>query len=78
MASLQNEKDVKIKKIAIGRFGIGKLATYIFWQENYHIFLKKWTAYILGTMVDYNLIKEDYKSLLIDEREVNEDDAKTY
>lgn len=63
------------KRLQIGQFGIGKLATYILARKLSYI-SKKNGRYILATM-DYNLIKEDYKSLLIDEREVNEDDAKT-
>lgn len=62
------------KRLQIGQFGIGKLATYILARKLSYI-SKKNGRYILATM-DYNLIKEDYKSLLIDEREVNEDDAK--
>ena len=61
------------KRLQIGQFGIGKLATYILARKLTYI-SKKNGRYILATM-DYNLIKEDYKSLLIDEREVDENDA---
>ncbi len=67
-----NERDKK--RLQIGQFGIGKLATYILARKLTYI-SKKNNRYILATM-DYNLIKEDYKSLLIDEREVNEKEAK--
>lgn len=62
------------KRLQIGQFGIGKLATYILARKLTYI-SKKNDRYILATM-DYNLIKEDYKSLFISEREVNEEEAK--
>ena len=62
------------KRLQIGQFGIGKLATYILARKLTYI-SKKNNRYILATM-DYNLIKEDYKSLFISEREVNEAEAK--
>lgn len=61
------------KRLQIGQFGIGKLATYILARKLTYI-SKKDGRYILATM-DYNLIKEDYEKLLIDEREVKEDEA---
>lgn len=67
-----NERDKK--RLQIGQFGIGKLATYILARKLTYI-SKKNNRYILATM-DYNLIKEDYKSLFIDEREVDEKEAK--
>ena len=63
------------RRLQIGQFGIGKLATYILARKLTYI-SKKEERYILATM-DYNLIKEEYKSLLIDEREVNENEAKS-
>lgn len=63
------------KRLQIGQFGIGKLATYILARKLTYI-SKKNERYILATM-DYNLIKEDYKSLFIDEREVSEEEAKS-
>ena len=61
------------KRLQIGQFGIGKLATYILARKLTYI-SKKDGRYILATM-DYDLIKEDYEKLLIDEREVKEDEA---
>lgn len=62
------------RRLQIGQFGIGKLATYILARKLTYI-SKKNDRYILATM-DYNLIKEDYKSLFIAEREVDEKEAK--
>lgn len=62
------------KRLQIGQFGIGKLATYILARKLTYI-SKKDDRYILATM-DYNLIKEEYKSLFIDEREIDEVVAK--
>lgn len=73
--SSKREGNVRDKKrLQIGQFGIGKLATYILARKLSYI-SKKDGRYILATM-DYNLIKEDYEKLLIDEREVKEEDAK--
>lgn len=69
---LGGERDKK--RLQIGQFGIGKLATYILARKLTYI-SKKDSRYILATM-DYNLIKEEYKSLFIDEREIDETEAK--
>lgn len=62
------------KRLQIGRFGIGKLSTYIL-TRNLTYITKKENKYLLVSM-DYNKIKEDTKTLLLDEVEIPEKDAK--
>ncbi len=62
------------KRLQIGQFGIGKLSTYILAHKLTYI-SKKNGQYIFATM-NYDLIQEDIESLTIDERELNEDEAK--
>lgn len=73
-SSKRNGSERDKRRLQIGQFGIGKLATYILARKLTYISKKK-NRYILATM-DYNLIKEDYKSLFIAEREVDEKEAK--
>lgn len=73
-SSKRNGSERDKRRLQIGQFGIGKLATYILARKLTYISKKK-KRYILATM-DYNLIKEDYKSLFIAEREVDEKEAK--
>ena len=73
-SSKRNGRERDKRRLQIGQFGIGKLATYILARKLTYI-SKKNDRYILATM-DYNLIKEDYKSLFIAEREVDEKEAK--
>jgi hypothetical protein len=61
------------KRLQIGQFGIGKLATYVLARKLTYI-SKKNNRYILATM-DYDLIKEEVKHLTLDEREINENQA---
>lgn len=63
------------KRLQIGQFGIGKLATYILARKLTYI-SKKNDRYILATM-DYDLIQnnKEKESLLIDEREISEKEA---
>lgn len=63
------------KRLQIGQFGIGKLATYILSRKLTYI-SKKNNRYILATM-DYELIQnnKEEEGLLIDEREITEGEA---
>ena len=75
------------KRLQIGQFGIGKLSTYILARKLTYISKKedelvdekgnktKSTRYILATM-DYDLINNDVNGIKIDEREINETEAK--
>lgn len=65
-SSKRNNNERDNRRLQIGQFGIGKLATYILARKLTYI-SKKENKYILATM-DYNLIKEDNKSLFIAER----------
>lgn len=65
------------RRLQIGQFGIGKLATYILARKLTYI-SKKDGRYIIATM-NYDLIGKDLeesKGLKIDEREITEDQAK--
>ncbi len=62
-------------RLPIGRFGIGKLSTYIL-TRNLTYVTKKEGKYLLVTM-DYNRIKSDTKKICLDEMEISEEDAKT-
>jgi hypothetical protein len=64
-----------IKRLQIGQFGIGKLSTYILARKLTYI-SKKQNRYLLATM-DYDLINANKESLIIDEREITEAEAKT-
>lgn len=61
------------KRVQIGQFGIGKLATYILARKLTYISKKK-GRYLIATM-DYEKINSATTSLVIDEREVNEKEA---
>lgn len=61
-------------RLPIGRFGIGKLSTYIL-TRNLTYISKKDGTYLLVTM-DYNRIKSDTEKILLDEMEISEDSAK--
>ena len=74
-SSKRNNNERDNRRLQIGQFGIGKLATYILARKLTYI-SKKENKYILATM-DYNLIKEDNKSLFIAERQVSEEEAET-
>jgi hypothetical protein len=58
------------KRLQIGQFGIGKLATYVLARKLTYL-SKKEGRYILATM-DYDRIHGDVKNLSIDEREIDE------
>ena len=58
------------RRLQIGQFGIGKLATYVLARKLTYI-SKKNSRYILATM-DYDRIHGEVKSLSIDEREIDE------
>ena len=61
------------RRLQIGRFGIGKLATYILARKLTYI-SKKENRYILVTM-DYDNIHGEKKEIMLDEREVDESAA---
>lgn len=63
-----------VERLQIGRFGIGKLATYIL-TRNLTYITKKDGKYLLVTM-DYNRIKSDTEKIFLDEMEILESDAK--
>lgn len=62
------------ERLQIGRFGIGKLSTYIL-TRNLTYITKKGNKYLLVSM-DYNMIKGDTEKILLDEVEIPEKDAK--
>ena len=61
------------KRLQIGQFGIGKLATYILARKLTYV-SKKDNRYILATM-DYDRIHGAVKELTLDEREIDEKTA---
>lgn len=61
-------------RLPIGRFGIGKLSTYIL-TRNLTYITKKNGTYLLVTM-DYNRIKSDTEKIFLDEIEIPEESAK--
>lgn len=71
----RKDKERDERRLQIGQFGIGKLSTYILARKLTYI-SKKNEKYILATM-DYNLINDDVRGIKIDEREVNEEEAKS-
>ena len=71
----RKDKERDKKRLQIGQFGIGKLSTYILARKLTYLSKKK-EKYILATM-DYNLINDDVRGIKIDEREVNEGEAKS-
>lgn len=61
------------KRLQIGRFGIGKLATYVLANRLTYV-SKKDSRYLAVTM-DYQEINQTSESLVLDERELTEDEA---
>lgn len=61
------------KRLQIGQFGIGKLATYILARKLTYI-SKKNERYLIATM-NYDLIEGDVESLIIEEREITQEEA---
>jgi len=61
------------KRLQIGQFGIGKLATYVLARKLTYV-SKKAGRYILATM-DYDKIHGAVSQLNLDEREINETEA---
>ncbi|WP_135612208.1 ATP-binding protein [Methanococcoides sp. AM1] len=62
------------KRLQIGRFGIGKLATYILARKLSYICKKD--GKFLATTMDYSGITDDKEKLQLDEREISEEDVK--
>lgn len=70
----RNDPSRDKRRLQIGRFGIGKLATYVLTRKLTYI-SKKDHRYILVTM-DYDRISGNVKEILLDEREIDEETAK--
>lgn len=64
------------KRLQIGRFGIGKLSTYVLARKLTHI-SKKDGRFIMTTM-DYDDIHSNTKQLSLPEKELSEEEAKEY
>ena len=67
------ERDAK--RLQIGRFGIGKLATYVL--ANKLTYVSKKNGRFLAVTMDYQDINDDSKDLVLNERELTESQAKT-
>ena len=74
VSSKRSDKSRDKRRLQVGRFGIGKLSTYILAKKLTYLSKKK-GKFIIATM-DYGLISDDRKGVSIDEREVSEIDAK--
>lgn len=61
------------KRLQIGQFGIGKLATYVLANRLTYI-CKKEGKYLAATM-DYGKISDKTETLMLDEREIEENEA---
>ncbi|MHB9011345.1 MAG: ATP-binding protein [Ignavibacteriaceae bacterium] len=75
---VSNKRDLEAigtKRLQIGRFGIGKLATYIL-TNNLTYICKKDNRYLL-TKMDYSKITDDNANLVLDEIELSESEAKS-
>ncbi len=74
VSSKRIDKKRDEKRLQVGRFGIGKLSTYILARKLTYL-SKKDGQYVMATM-DYNLINNDVEGIVIDEKKVSEKDAK--
>jgi hypothetical protein len=61
------------ERLQIGRFGIGKLATYVLAHKLTYV-CKKNERY-LATTIDYDVVSQDKDQLFLDEREIDEKTA---
>jgi hypothetical protein len=68
VSNKRNEEREK-KRLQIGRFGIGKLATYVL--ANKLTYICKKDGRYLATTMDYNKVSDDKETLSLDEREVD-------
>jgi hypothetical protein len=66
--SSKRNSDRDKKRLQIGRFGIGKLATYVLANKLTYI-CKKDGRYLAATM-DYNRVSDDREDLVLEEREI--------
>ena len=66
-----SERDAK--RLQIGRFGIGKLATYVL--ANRLTYICKKDGRYLATTMDYKAISDQQEELTLDEREIEEKEA---
>lgn len=62
------------KRPQIGKFGIGKLATFVL--ANRLTYLSKKRGKYLATTMDYSKIKENQELMTLEERELSEEEAK--
>lgn len=62
------------RRLQIGKFGIGKLATYVLARKLTYV--SKKSNKFMATTMDYGRIKEGVEQILLDEREVSEEEAR--
>lgn len=67
--SNKRKEEREKKRLQIGRFGIGKLATYVL--ANKLTYICKKDGRYLATTMDYNRVSDDNEELVLDEREVD-------
>lgn len=72
--SSKRKPGVRHQRLQIGKFGIGKLATYVLARKLTYL-CKKDNKYLAVTM-DYNKIGKKDKQITLDEREIDESEAK--
>jgi len=66
----RNDPQRDVKRLQIGRFGIGKLATYVLANKLTYICKKE--GHYLATTMDYNEISDEREKFALDEREIEE------
>lgn len=66
---------VNAERMPIGKFGIGKLATYIL-AQNLTILCKSDEGRYYGTVMDYGNISDTNGEIFLDEKELTEDETK--
>lgn len=71
-----HKKDItESERMPIGKFGIGKLATYIL-AQNLTIICKANNGKYYGTVMDYSRITESVREIKLDEKELSESETK--
>jgi len=68
VSSKRNKAERDKKRLQIGRFGIGKLATYVL--ANKLTYICKKDGRYLATTMDYNRVSDNPEDLVLDEREI--------
>lgn len=66
---------VNADRMPIGKFGIGKLATYIL-AQNLTIICKSGEGKYYGTVMDYGNISDSNESIFLDEKELTENETR--